>query len=289
MLGTTRQLNKENLIAGGNADTVHRLHAAYYTKLSERAMKEYSSPKNKYWFVRVQVEQDDFRSAFKWLAANNEFQKCMRLAIALKNYWRNYGYQKEGLRWIEIALERVREIPEPLRASGLLTAAEYCLDLYQDDRAKEFLSEALNVFQKFDDARNIAWCYAIMSVAMIGSKDEISHAVDKAQESLGKFQKINDKGGMTFTNNLLGELSRMVGDFDLAERYYEQSLELAKETGEILREGTQYANMGILAYQKGEYQRAEELTKQGLRIFSRWMHITVSIMILADLRVQLWD
>ena len=60
---------------------------------------------------------------------------------------------------------------------------------------------------------------------------------------------------------------RAAEDFENAKSYYEQSLKLAKENGVLWREGSIYGNMGTLAYQRGEYQVAENLTKYGLKIF----------------------
>ena len=266
MLETTRQLTREFLNASGNLDSIYRLHAEYYVRLSERASREYCSPMNKYWFMRIQIEQENIRDAFAWLVANNEFQKCLRLTIALKNFWRNYGFQKEGLRWFDLALHESEETTDVLRAKGYLVAADYCIDLYQKERAGYFLKNALEIFETAKDPLNIGWCKALMSIMMFPLENEIS-ALDLGRESLEIFRQLNDMEGMIFGYNLLGELYRNMGNYDEAKTYYEQCLQLAQKSGDILREGTLYGNLGILAYQRGDFQDAETLTKLGLKIF----------------------
>jgi len=267
MLETTQQLTRERLLATGTAETIFRLHAEYYLEMSERAMREYNSPMNKYWFLRIYFERENLRNAFNWLATNDEIQKCMRLTIALKNFWRNIGLPKEGLEWAEFVLEREDEIQEVLFAKGLLVTAEYCIDLYQADKAKRLLDQALDIFTQHNDMLHVGWCYALQSISMLDSNHEISGVIKKAQESLDIFCELNVIEGKIFSYNLLGELFREVEDFEEAKRFYEQGLKLAKENGVLWREGSLYGNMGTLAYQRGEYQESESLTKQCLRIF----------------------
>lgn len=129
------------------------------------------------------------------------------------------------------------------------------------------LSEALQIYRQLGNERNAAWSLAFLCLANTGSPDEIHLGLGMAQESLAVFRKLNDLGGMTRAYNILGELARMGGEYDTAKRYYEKCLELAKETGERLREAIQYANLGIVAYHKSDYQLAERLIKRGIRIF----------------------
>ena len=267
MLGTTRQLTKERLFATGTAETIFRHHAEYYLEMSERAMREYNSPMNKYWFLRIYIEQENLRNAFNWLASKGEIQKCMRLTIALKNFWRNFGLPREGLEWAGFVLERDDEIQKELFAKGLLVAAEYCLDLYQAEKAKDLLDKALSIFKQHNNMLYIGWCYAFQSVSMLEYQYEISKAIEKGKDGLEIFREEDDIEGKIFSYNLLGEMFRAAGDFENAKKYYVQSLELAKGNGVLWREGSLNGNLGLLAYQRGEYQEAERLTKQCLKIF----------------------
>jgi len=267
MLETTRQLTRERLLASGDADDIFRRHAEYYLEMSERAMKEYISPMNKYWFLRIYIEQENLRNAFNWLGTKDEIQKCMRLIVALKNFWRNFGLSREGLEWADFVFEREDEVQKVLFAKGLLVAAEYCLDLYQAEKAKDLLDKALSIFKQQNNMIYIGWCYAFQSVSMLDYQYEISKAIEKGRESLEIFREEDDVEGRIYSYNLLGEMFRAAGDFKDAKSYYEQSLNLAKENGILWRESSLYANLGILAYQQGEYKEAEKLTRQCLQIF----------------------
>jgi predicted ATPase len=144
MLETTRQVNKERLVSTNSAEKVHWRYAEYYLNLAEQAIKEFSSEKNRYWFIRLQIERNNIRSSCQWFKEHG-YIKGLQLITALRSYWRNYGYSKEGLGWIETILEKSRSIPDALRASAFLTAGDYCLDLDQFERSENYLRKALKL------------------------------------------------------------------------------------------------------------------------------------------------
>ncbi len=58
----------------------------------------------------------------------------------------------------------------------------------------------------------------------------------------------------------------MLGELEESRNYYEQCLQVVEQTGERLREGMLYANLGFLAYRRGDYRDALQLTREYLRI-----------------------
>ena len=267
LLTTTRQLMQERLIADGNADALCQRHAEYYAEMAERAMGEYSSPNHTTWFARVQAEQENLRSAFVWSIENDCTTIALRLVGALREYWRNYLFQREGLRWAVSALAHTGESPPALRANALLAAGSHAIDLEQVEDGNAYLDAAIALFTQLGDRSNAARSIALRGFSGAETQDEIRRGIDLALESLAVVRSANDLGGMTEIYNLLGELARMGQDFDMAEHYYRECLGLAEESGERLRVAMQYANLGTLAYQKKEYDLAATLTIRGLRIF----------------------
>jgi hypothetical protein len=71
---------------------------------------------------------------------------------------------------------------------------------------------------------------------------------------------------MAFTLNLSGELARAQKDYDTAQRYYEDSLFLAREMGARQREAVVLNNLSFVAYHRQDYQLALELVHQVLTI-----------------------
>ena len=267
LLSTARQLLHDRLIASGHAVAIFQRHAEYYAGLAERAMGEYSSPNHTTWFARVQAEQDNLRSAFVWSIENDRTTIALRLVGALREYWRNYLFQREGLHWALSALAHAGESQPALRANALLAAGSHAIDLEQIEDGNAYLDAAIELFTQLGDRNNAARSIALRGFSGAETPDDIRRGIDLALESLEVVRSSNDLGGMTEIYNLLGELARMGQDFDMAEHYYRECLGLAEESGERLRVAMQYTNLGTLAYQKKEYDLAATLTKRGLRIF----------------------
>jgi len=160
MLETTRQLNRERLSENTNAGAIHRLHAEYFASLVERAMSEHSTDRHGYWYSRLRIEHENLHFAFDWSVKNNESELSLRLAYAPRRYWRNFGFQKEGLLWIETALGLAEQASVLLRGGALMSAGDYCIDLGQVEKGVGYLSKALNIFKQVDDKRTPpgAWC-----------------------------------------------------------------------------------------------------------------------------------
>jgi tetratricopeptide (TPR) repeat protein len=66
--------------------------------------------------------------------------------------------------------------------------------------------------------------------------------------------------------NNLGLILKLYGRYDMALRYYEKSLAVKKEKGNIQGEGATLNNMATTAYARGDYGKALEYLQQSLKI-----------------------
>jgi tetratricopeptide (TPR) repeat protein len=66
--------------------------------------------------------------------------------------------------------------------------------------------------------------------------------------------------------NLLGNFSWGVGDFALAQGYYEQSRQLCREVHSRLDEAAALANLGLVLREQGDYEQTSTYSEQGPRL-----------------------
>jgi tetratricopeptide (TPR) repeat protein len=97
-------------------------------------------------------------------------------------------------------------------------------------------------------------------------EQEIFQGIAYAQQALSILRSLEDKVGPASALNILGELYRVQGDDESAQRHCEESLTMVKETGERKREAMLYGNLCFLACHRGEYVRALDLIPRSLRI-----------------------
>jgi len=268
MLETIREYATDRLLARGEADSTRRRHASYYADLADQAGHEFRGLRNQYWFPRLRSEHQNLQAALDWSLRGTDPAFGLRMAAALLDHWRYSGFAAaEGRRWADLALDRSENAPAEVRANLLRAVGSLSYVLSDLDRAQETLQQAERLYHSVGDEQGVAWCNTELAITRLQTQDQVQQGLELARESLATFRQLDDRPGMAFALNTLGELARLQGDHHAARRYYEECLDIVKETGERNREAMQYENLGIIAYHEGEFELAENLIKQGLTLF----------------------
>jgi tetratricopeptide (TPR) repeat protein len=265
MLETIREFVNEILVASGEAETIHKLHAAYFADLAEQFSREIRGPRHVYWNARLQAEQGNLNAALAWSLAGTEPLFGLRLVAALMDYWYSNG-TLEDARWAELALGKMEIAPPDLRAAVLMAVGTLYHNLGDMTRVGELFRQSADLFQQLGDERNAAWSMMFLSIAGSENPDEIENCLAMAQQSLAALRRWGDKPGMARALSALGELWRMKGDYESARSCYAESLALSQETGERVRQAIQYSNLGFIAYHQGQHQLAVKYVQQSLVI-----------------------
>jgi predicted ATPase/DNA-binding CsgD family transcriptional regulator len=267
MLETIHDYARQRLAASDDAQEIHKLHAAYYTDLAAIAYREFRTSRHVYWFAKLRAEQENLRAALAWSLGEGDIHFALSLTGSLRDHWLYNGNAAEGYRWCELILEKkVHESPN-LLAGVLCTAGTLAYNKGDIQQGEQLLRRSLELYQQSGDESGTAWALILLAISGVGDPEQIDRYLAMAQESLEAFRRLEDRPGMAQAYNILGELARSVGDYDAAQHYYEECLQLVKITGERMREAMQYDNLSLLAYHRGQYQRSLELILRGLLMF----------------------
>jgi predicted ATPase/DNA-binding CsgD family transcriptional regulator len=266
MLETIHEYARERLQAGVEDALIQARYVDYFTSLAEQAAGQIRGSRQSYWLNRLQAEQDNLRAVLSWSLEGQDTLSGLRLAAALRDHWYYNGLAGEGRRWTDLALEKAASAAPALRAGVLRTAGQMAFGVGDLPGAGELLSQALALYRQLEDERNAAWALVLLSMYRMGDADENQENMALCQEGLEIFRRMDDRPGMAQAFNVLGELARLAGDDEAASRYYEECLEMVKQTGERLREGMTYINLSFIAYHRAQYQPAEQFARQALRI-----------------------
>jgi predicted ATPase/transcriptional regulator with XRE-family HTH domain len=267
MLETIHEYAHERLQAGGEAAQVQARYVAYFAGLAEQAAEQIRSSRQSYWLNRLQAEHDNLRAVLNWTLEGHDSLSGLRLAAALGDHWYYNGLAGEGRRWTGLALEKAASAAPALRAGVLRSAGQSAFGVGDLPGAGVLLLQALALYRQLEDERNAAWALVLLSMFRMGNADKNQENMALCQEGLEIFRRLDDRPGMAQAFNVLGELTRLVGDDEAASRYYEECLAMVKQTGERLREGMSYGNLSFIAYHSAQYQTAEIYSKQALRIY----------------------
>ena len=143
MLETIREFALDRLRASGELESARHEHAAYFPVLVERVEPELTGPAQAIWMSRLEREHANMRAALDWLAERGAGEEELRLAVALRRFWRSRGYPREGQRCLEGALSRTPTAAPALRARALDGAGLFLHLLGQGERAAARYEEAL--------------------------------------------------------------------------------------------------------------------------------------------------
>jgi len=212
MLETIREFADELLLAGGEAETIHKLHAAYYARLGEQFSREIRSPRHMYWNARLQAEQGNLNAALAWSLAGTETLFGLRLVASLRDYW-YYNGTLEDTRWAELALERMEVAPPDLRAAVLMAVGILYHNLGDMPRVEKLLRQAVDIFQQLGDQRSAAWSMAPLSIAGSENPDEIENCLAMAKQS-GVHAELYSLAGPTAALGYPLKAARLIGAAD---------------------------------------------------------------------------
>jgi predicted ATPase len=220
MLHVIREYALEQLEGSGEAEALHRAHAAHFVELAE-AVEPWllGGSRQPEGLARLARELDNLRAALGWARERSETETGLRLAAALVRFWWVRGHLREGRAWLDGLLALAADgqaVPETVRAKALYAVGELATFQGEFTVAEPLLEQSLGLARAAGDAALTA-------------------------------QVLNRLGGAAYEQ---GELERAVA-------WYAESLALARQVGyqdliTVLR-----FNLGLVAYQRGDLQEAE--------------------------------
>ena len=281
MLETMREYAAAQLSASGSERAVRDRHLGWFLHAAEGDDVYWRRSSDGAWLDRIAADHDNFRSALAHARAVGDVEREIRLANALRYFWRVRGYVEEGRRRLEEALELSEGVETALRARTLgeagvmsFAAGDYArsralwararplLETLGDHRelgralcelgacdhaegdlrgAVELYEAARRELEQTDDRHGYGAVLGNLAAAHLGLGD-VDEARRVAVETLRLQQELGDDDGVTITNLNLAALEATGGDLDAAARHLRDALEASLRLG--YREGTAYA-LGI--------------------------------------------
>ena len=183
MLETVREFGLERLEAAGESDAVRQRHAQHFLESSDSLELGIYIPESRERLARDLVDRDNVRLALSWFDERGETDALLQLCATAFGVWFATGLYREGLQWIERALERSRSTVSVARVQVLDAAA--ALALFQGDyaRAATFTDEELALARELGNPRLLG--EALTQVGFLryrqGEYEQAEALLDEAQ------------------------------------------------------------------------------------------------------------
>ena len=266
MLETLHEYATERLEESGEAEDVRRRHAEYFLALAEQAETELGGLRQVEWLDRLDREHGNFRAALTWAAREGEAELELRLAGALRGFWRIRGHLSEGRKWLEGALSRPAGQSAPARAKALYAASVLALRQGDHATAAGLAREGLEMYEEIEDSAGAARVLHVLGSVAVGERDfGEARRVFERSEALAR--EAGNKSLLATTVVDLGDVALNEGDYARAAQLFEESLELFRELED--KDGTAVAryNLGSTAFYQERFDDAARLFEDSLALF----------------------
>jgi predicted ATPase/DNA-binding CsgD family transcriptional regulator len=227
LLDSIRAWAQEKLEASPEATAVRRRHASWCLRLAERAETELRSGHHQPWLSRLEAEYDNIRSALEWARASGDVELGPRLATALVDFWR-LRHAREGLRWLEWAVEATEDGPLPLRARALRGNGMLLGMLGDIGSAIPLLDESSALFTEVGDAdASVCTCHPLF--LMFRDPRQSLAVLD---EKIAGCRLTGEMGKLTYLLGTLGQAHYMLGEAADARQRFEEAVEVARQVAD---------------------------------------------------------
>lgn len=266
MLETIREYALDRLVGVGEADEFCRRHANYFLSFVERAEPGLIGASQAVWLDRIEKEHDNLRAALQWFALRGPADHGLRLAAALRRFWRARGYLTEGRERLGVLLSLPEAANRTASRAKALHGAGWLASQQGDyDDARVLLEESLTIYRELRDPRGSGW--ALVDLGFLARyRGDYETGQSFLEESLKLFRQANDPEGAAYALGNLGLIVRDQGDYEAAEARLKESLALWSDLGDRFGYGWTLTALGMVARAQGRRELARAHLDESLTV-----------------------
>ena len=269
LLESMREFGDEQL-SPAERQALSRRHADYFRQFATQMDALWDSPQQVEAAEALDAEYDNLRAALLFCQADppdpawDAGETGLRLAGSLGSYWTLRGLLHEGRGWLEKAL--TGEGSEAARAEALTQAGWLDAGRGEYQAAAVLLTEAIALCRRLEEPAALSIALRIRGIAALWQGDYLGAAPD-LEEALTVGRESGDDFVVGCALNSLGVLIYQ-GQHDKATArcLYEEALPLLLGRGAQQRASYCLHNLGCIAHEFEDYDRADALLRHSLRL-----------------------
>jgi len=272
LLETIREYALEKMKSAGQESSIRDRHLEYFRRFAEETEPHLYASEQAKWFARTEAEIDNLRAALDWsivedAGAENgaRIQNGFQLVGVLAWYWqRSYDY--DFIERLQHMLSRkTAALPSIERARALSTMGFILGTLGRNTEARPYLEEALDIARKHNDPLTLGWTLTYLAI-VTRQLEEYDSSLSLLNESLAltKGLGISGKAVTGMTLGWIGDVYLGRQDEARAQKFYEESIALLRETYNSNILAFADRRLGLLMLKQGNYERATILFKESL-------------------------
>jgi predicted ATPase/DNA-binding CsgD family transcriptional regulator len=265
MLETIHQFSREQLVASGEEQALHRRHALYLLHYAQTGGRALAGSQQSEWVQRLEADHHNLRSALAWALAAGEAELALQFCAALSRFWYVRGHYREGRVWSDRALTAAPHASPAIRAA-VFEGAGSLADMQHDAvEARRLLDASVELWRTVGNGRRLAAALAMRGMLARHGNDPAT-ARASCQEALTIRLEPSHRFGHRLALSVLGFIAEGEGDHATARRLLKESLQVARESTSPLEIALQLNNLGIVALRHGDDGEATGFYLEALRL-----------------------
>jgi predicted ATPase/DNA-binding CsgD family transcriptional regulator len=268
MLGTLRRYALGKLEAAGELQGTAQRHATHYHGVGERARAGLAGAEQVAWVEGIESDHENLSAALRTLFAGRG-DEAAELAAALWPFYYQRGYYAEAREWYAQALVGADALPGPIRIDVLLKAGEAAFLQCDYAEAADHLERVLPLLSASASDRRAEAIVRqrLGSIAREQARYEVARELHA--QSLATWEALGEPQGVASSQNYLGFVAWLSGDFAGAESVCLPALDAFRAAGNLRDVAATLISLGAAALYGGDPDLAAERLSEALAISRR--------------------
>ncbi len=273
LLVVLREYALEQLARRGETEATAARHQAHYLALAQRAAPFLEKKEQAEWLSRLSADVDDLRAALAYgLERPEALVSALRLAAALRGFWRFRGLFTEGRQWLLRLIAAAPPTDAPAAVPPAVLADAYStagmLARYQDDHeaALPLLRRSLDLYRQLGDAADRGqMAVTLRNIAAIHYwRDELELTEQYTHDILAIERELGNLPAVATMLGNLASVNKLLGRFDLTRAYQTEALALHRQVGGAGGVISGLNGLGLLEFHEGHLSEALRLYEEAL-------------------------
>jgi tetratricopeptide (TPR) repeat protein len=248
--------------------------------VAETADRELKGSNQTQWLERLEEDHSNLRVALEWSFKSDRDtagklppgdDKALRLAGALRWFWRMRGHFHEGRDWLTQALQACPERTTTARANALLGLSMILNILGDLDAARPQAEESAAIFRKLGSQRGLAEALSEAGLTLVW-QGETTMAFARFEEALNLHRSAGDRWGEAQVLYRLGGTLLDSSCDPLGRDMLEESTRILEALGEKYLYVYVLLLLGVTETNLGNFTSARTYLEQGLAIAREIKH-----------------
>ncbi|MGN6431572.1 MAG: ATP-binding protein [Gaiellaceae bacterium] len=268
LLETIREFATERLRQLPDAHEVSSRHANWYAGVADRADEHMRGPEEADWLDQLEAELGNMRAALAWFERMQAAAALQTLSAALLPLWGERGHWREGVLWLENALAFGDGDPQA-RVRALIALCVLDGDLNRR-RPAQLRPMALEIDRIATELDDTVGRARARTILgwAAGADGDRDEAQRMHEQSVALARASGDPWSLSVALNNLGDVHMINGDFDAAAGALGDALAVVGEVDYPDATGRVLHNLGLAVLARGDADRAAEHLSEAVTLFA---------------------